>query len=180
MVQGGYPLIALFAPICQVCTLLPGLHPSARFAPFCFEMLVRYRGMRIGSDPPLAGSCRKLVGNELHGALAVLHTHASPGRRRRLAADELHGARPFYTPQHTTTRLVAFRKVMKTAAESFHSGNHTQSELPESASCFQSRPAVSRVGQLFPESAVFGTSRRILERVGRFWNQSALTTNLGP
>src|SRR6516162_5367809 len=43
---------ARFAPICQVCTHLPGLHPSARFAPFCFEMLVRYRGMRIGSDPP--------------------------------------------------------------------------------------------------------------------------------
>src|SRR6516162_9779717 len=25
---------ARFAPICQVCTHLPGLHPSARFAPF--------------------------------------------------------------------------------------------------------------------------------------------------
>jgi len=62
---------------------------------------------------------------------------------------------------------------MKTGADSFHSGNHTQSELPESASCCQSRPAVARVGQLFPESASYLQSRPFLERVGRFWNESA-------
>jgi len=28
-VQGGYPLFAPFAPLCQVCALLPDLHPSA-------------------------------------------------------------------------------------------------------------------------------------------------------
>jgi len=63
---------------------------------------------------------------------------------------------------------------MKTAAESFHSGNHTQSELPESVSCFQSRPFLERVGRFWNESAVFGTSRPFLERVGPFWHESAV------
>ena len=63
--------------------------------------------------------------------------------------------------------LNAFRNAMKSAAEPFHSGNHTQAELPESAVFVQSRPAVSRVGQLFPESASCFQSRPFLERVGR-------------
>src|SRR6266404_5995910 len=41
---GGYPLFAPFAPFCQVCTLLPGLHPSARFAPL-------YTGNSRNSNP---------------------------------------------------------------------------------------------------------------------------------
>ena len=51
------------------------------------------------------------------------------------------------------TELNAFRKSMKTAAESFHSGNHTQPRFPESASCFQSRPYLERVGRSSNESA---------------------------
>ena len=56
------------------------------------------------------------------------------------------------------SELNAFRKAMKTAAESLHW--ETTHRLN-----FQSRPFFSRVRQLFPESAVFGMSRPFLERV---------------
>jgi len=45
---GGIPTF------CTFCTLVPGLRPSARFAPQCFEMLARYREMRSGHDPPVS------------------------------------------------------------------------------------------------------------------------------
>ena len=120
-------------------------------------------------------------------------------------------ARARFTPQHTTTQLIAFRNAVKTgpvslqgrpqtqlnafrnavktgpvsergrpqselnafrnavksAAESFHSGNHTQAVLPESAVSFQSRPAVSRVGRFWNESAAFFQSRPAVFRVGQ-------------
>ena len=51
----------------------------------------------------------------------------------RQQENELRGARPFYTTQHTATHVVAFRKAVKTVADSFHSGNHTHPLLPDSA-----------------------------------------------
>jgi hypothetical protein len=65
------------------------------------------------------------------------------------------------------SELPAFRKAMKTAADSFRSGSYTQAEVPEWA-------FFSRVGQLFPESAIFGTSRAFLERASCLWNESAV------
>jgi len=61
--------------------------------------------------------------------------------------------------------LNAFRNAAKTAADSFHLGRQTQSDLPESAVFFPSRPAVSRVVRFWNESAVFGTTGPFLERV---------------
>ena len=69
------------------------------------------------------------------------------------------------------SELNAFRNAVKSAAESFRLGNHTQAELPEAAVFFQSRPADSRVAQLFPELPSCFESRPFLERVGRFWNE---------
>src|SRR6516225_7558404 len=70
-------LSARFAPFCQVCTVLPGLHPCASK---CSCVIVKCGSAQI---PPL------------------------PGERRRLAADELHGSRPFYTthPPHPSERV---------------------------------------------------------------------------
>ena len=52
-----------------------------------FEMLVRYRKMRSGHDPP--------------------------GYRRRLASDDLRGARPFYTTQVPHPPLNAFQRTCR-------------------------------------------------------------------
>ena len=57
----------------------------------------------------------------------------------------------------------ALRNAVKNAADSFHSGNHTQPPFPESAGFFQSGPVFSRVGRFWNESALFGMSQP-------FWN----------
>ena len=114
---------ARFAPICQVCTHLPGLQSSTSK---CSCVIVECGPVQT----------------------------PSPGLRRRLGADDFHGARPFYATQLPHPQLSAFRNDVKTAAESFHSINHTH--------------------PLLPESAVFGTSRPFLERVGRTWSPIGL------
>ena len=63
--------------------------------------------------------------------------------------------RPRFIAVPPQSELNAFQNAVKTSAESFHSGNHTQAEFPESAVSFQSRHFLSKVGPSWNESAVF-------------------------